>query len=167
MAAVSVIVAMARNRVIGRDNRLPWHLPADLRRFKALTMGHHIVMGRKTWESIGRLLPGRTMVIVTRDPDFQVAGATMAASLDEALDVCRDDPEVFVIGGEQIFRLALPIADRLYLTTIEADIEGDTYLPEFDRGLWRTLCRESHATAEGHPVPWTFEILERADRRGG
>jgi len=161
MARMSLIVAMSRNRVIGRDNRLPWHLPEDLRRFKQLTMGHHIVMGRKTWASIGRLLPGRTTVIVTRNPDLQVPGAKIAASLDEALRLCADDAEVFVIGGAEIFRTALPLAQRLYLTTIDADIDGDTLMPEMDWTVWRCVESEAHPAGPGNALPWTFAVYDR------
>lgn len=159
---LSIIVATSRNGVIGKDNRLPWHLPADLKRFKELTMGHAIVMGRRTHESIGRLLPGRRSVIVTRNPHYRVEGATMAASLEAALDATRSDTEVFVIGGEQIFRLALPLAERIYLTTVEADVEGDTFMPAIDPASWRVTRRESHPAAEPESLAWRFEILERA-----
>jgi dihydrofolate reductase len=155
---------MARNRVIGHNNRLPWHLPADLQRFKAVTMGHHIVMGRKTWESIKRLLPGRTSVIITRDPDFVVPGAKIVASLEQALRICGDDPEVFVIGGAQIFRAALPLAQRLYLTTIEADIEGDTYMPALDLSRWQRVREETHPVSATNPLAWRFALYERAAR---
>jgi dihydrofolate reductase len=158
---VSLIVAMARNRVIGRDNRLPWHLPDELKRFKALTMGHHIVMGRRTWDSIRRLLPGRTTVIVTRDADLRVAGAKIAHSFEEALRLASGDPEVFVIGGAQIFRDALRFAQRIYLTTVETEIEGDTHMPDFDRQAWRVACEETHPQTDTNPLPWTLQLLER------
>jgi len=161
MGRVSLIVAMSRNRVIGRDNRLPWHLPEDLKRFKQLTMGHHIVMGRKTWESIGRLLPGRTTVIVTRDQNLQVPGAKIARSLAQALHLCEGDPEVFVIGGAQIFQTALPRVQRIYLTTIETDIEGDIRMPAIDWTAWRCVESESHPVAPGNALPWTFATYER------
>src|SRR5690606_41415058 len=141
---IALIVAMSRNRVIGRDNAIPWHIPAELRRFKALTMGHHIVMGRRTWDSIGRLLPGRTTVIVTRNPDLRVEGALMASSLPHALALAAHDDEVFVIGGEEIFRLALPLASRIYLTTVDIEVEGDTFMPELEPGQWRRVACESH-----------------------
>src|SRR5262252_9100268 len=117
-ARLSLIVAMAGNRVIGRDGQLPWRLPADQRRFKALTMGHHIIMGRKTWESIGRPLPGRTSVVVTRNAQYAAPGALLAASLPEALALAQHDPEPFVIGGAEIFREALPFSNRVYLTEV-------------------------------------------------
>ena len=158
---ISLIVAMSENRVIGRNNRLPWHLPADLQRFKALTMGHTIVMGRKTWDSIARLLPGRRTVIVTRNRGFRVDGALVTGSLQEAIEASRADAEIFVIGGEQIFRLALPLADRIYLTTVAAHCEGDTYMPAWDAGEWREIASESHRASSQNPLAWRFEILDR------
>src|SRR5262245_42363450 len=121
---LSLIVAMSKNRVIGANGAIPWHLPDELRLFKRLTMGHHIVMGRKTWDSIGRLLPGRTTVIVSRQPGLQVAGALVAHSLEEAITACAADDEIFVIGGAELFRAALPLADRLYLTVVQASVAG-------------------------------------------
>src|SRR5512145_813795 len=120
---VSVIVAMAKNRVIGANNRIPWHLPNELKLFKSLTMGHHIVMGRRTYESINRLLPGRTTVIVTRQRDYAVPGAVVAHSVSEALEAARGDDEIFVIGGADLFRETLPVADRIYLTVVDAEPE--------------------------------------------
>ena len=166
MPRVSLIAAMSRNRVIGRDNRLPWHLPADLKRFKELTMGHHIVMGRKTWESINRLLPGRTSVIVTHDPAFQFPGAKIARSVEDALQQCGDDPEVFVIGGAQLFRAALPLAQRLCLTTVQIDVEGDTYMPQLDLSQWQLISEESHSGDEKSALPWILQIFERAPSPG-
>ncbi len=152
---------MARNRVIGADNSIPWHLPDELKSFKAITMGHHIVMGRNTWESIGHLLPGRVTVIVTRQPDYHAEGAIIAHTLDEALAACRDDNEAFVIGGAQIFAQALPRADRIYLTEVEADIAGDTLMPDFDLGDWRELSREVHEPDAQHRYRYTVTIYER------
>ena len=136
---LSIIVAMASNRVIGANGAIPWHLPEELKRFKRLTMGHHIIMGRKTWESIGRLLPGRTTVIVSRQRGYSVPGAMIAHSLDEAVAACGDDSEIFVIGGAELYAQALPRADRLYLTTVDAEIAGDTTMPPFDAGDWREV----------------------------
>lgn len=158
---ISLIVAMSRNGVIGKDNRLPWHLPADLKRFKELTLGHTIVMGRKTWESIGRLLPGRRNVIVTRNADLAVEGAVVADSLDAALAAGEGDDEVFVIGGEQIFRSAMALADRIYLTIVQAEFDGDTFMPAIDPSQWRRVRSESHAGTETSPLAWRFEIHER------
>ncbi len=141
---VSIIVAMAKNRVIGANNALPWHLSADLKRFKALTMGHHIIMGRKTFESIGRPLPGRTMLVVSRNPAFLAAGATVVSSLPAALAASSGDDEVFIIGGEQIYREALPIADRIYMTAIDAEFDGDCFFSPLPAGVWREMNREPH-----------------------
>ena len=158
---ISLIVAMSRNRVIGRDNAIPWRIPAELARFKQLTMGHHIVMGRKTWDSIGRLLPGRTTIIVTRNAQFHVEGALTASSLPQALRLAAHDDEIFVIGGAEIFRLALPLAQRIYLTTVDIAIEGDTFMPPFDAGEWRRVGIESHPADATNPLPWVLETLER------
>ncbi|GBG15051.1 dihydrofolate reductase [Novimethylophilus kurashikiensis] len=159
---LSVIAALARNRVIGRDNDLPWHLPEDLKRFRALTMGHHIVMGRKTYESLGRLLPGRTTVIVTRNHDYQVPGAVVVHSLEEAVTACGDDPEVFLIGGAELYQQSLALAGRLYLTEIDAEFEGDAYFPAFSQDGWRETARESHTSGEGLPFSYvTYEAVPR------
>lgn len=149
MPILSVIAAMARNRVIGIDNTLPWHLPEDLKRFKALTLGHHILMGRRTHESIGRPLPGRVTVILTRDPGYHVEGCISAHSLDEAMAACGDDAEVFCVGGAQLYAQALPRAQRLYLTEIHAEYAGDARFPAFSAAQWREVVREPHVTAEG------------------
>jgi len=146
---VAVIAAMARNRVIGINNTLPWHLPEDLKHFKALTMGHHIIMGRKTYDSIGRPLPGRTTVIVTRDPAYRMEGCLVANSPEQAIALCGDDPEIFFVGGAELYRQVLPLADRLYITEIQAEYEGDAEFPEIDASVWREACRESHVSQAG------------------
>ncbi len=156
---IAVIAAMAKNRVIGIENRLPWHLPEDLRHFKALTMGHHIVMGRKTFESIGRPLPGRTTVIVTRDPAYRSAGCLVAHSVREAIDACGDDTEVFFVGGAELYRQALPLAARLYLTEIQAEYEGDASFPAFERAEWREAERNRHRSGDG--LEYHFVVYER------
>jgi len=135
---ISIIVAMAMNRVIGVNNALPWHLSADLRRFKALTMGHHIIMGRRTFESIGRILPGRTNIVLTRNKSYRPAGLSIARDLAEARALSAKDDEVFVIGGEQLFREALDVADRIYLTCIDKEFEGDSHFPEIKNEAWRS-----------------------------
>ena len=151
---ISLIVAMARNRVIGANNRIPWKVPGEQQLFKQITMGHHIVMGRKTYESIGRLLPGRTTVVVTRQPDYAVPGAIIAHSLQDALNAAARDSEVFVIGGAELFREALPIADRIHLSVVDAEPDGDTFMPEFDMKEWREVSSE---TREG----FGYCVLER------
>lgn len=154
-----VIAAMARNRVIGIHNTLPWRLPEDLKHFKALTMGHHIIMGRKTYESIGKPLPGRTTVIVTRDAGYRVEGCLTATSIDAAIAACGDDPEIFFVGGAEMYVQVLPRADRLYLTEIQAEYEGDAWFPEFDRSSWREVDRQAHVNDAG--LGYHFVIHER------
>src|SRR5687768_15459914 len=156
---LSLIVAMARNRVIGADGKIPWHLPNELKLFKSLTMGHHIVMGRKTYESIGRLLPGRTTVIVTKQRDYAVPGAIVAHSVKEALAACANDDECFVIGGAELFRETLPIADRLYLTVVDAEPAGDTFMPDFELSAWKETSSQTFAADEKHAHPYRFTIL--------
>jgi dihydrofolate reductase len=149
MSNINVIVAMARNRVIGINNTLPWRLPADLQHFKALTMGHHLIMGRKTYESIGKPLPGRTTVIVTRNTDYRVAGCITATSIDAAIAACGEDPEIFFVGGAEIYAQTLPRADCLYLTEIQADYAGDAHFPELEQGAWREVDRQINLSPDG------------------
>lgn len=149
MNNLSIIVAVATNRVIGNKNTLPWHLPEDLKRFRALTTGHHIIMGRKTYESLNRLLPDRTTVIVTRNPDYRVAGALIANSLQQAIKLCGDDEEVFLIGGAELYRDGLKLANKLYMTEIDAVFKGDAFFPEFDQTEWQEASREQHTSAQG------------------
>jgi dihydrofolate reductase len=158
---ISIIVAMARNRVIGAGNRIPWHLPAELKLFKSITMGHHIVMGRNTWDSIGRLLPGRTSVIVTRQPHYRVDGAIMAASVDAALAACDGDDEIFVIGGAQLYAAALPRANRLYLTVVDAEVPGDATMPAFDMGEWRQSTSQAFTADDKNPYDYVQTVYER------
>jgi dihydrofolate reductase len=153
---ISIIAAIANNRVIGINNTLPWHLPEDLKRFRALTMGHHIVMGRKTFESLGRLLPGRDTVIVSRNQNYSVPGALVATSLEAALAACGNDNEVFVIGGAQLYREALSRADRLYVTEIAADFDGDAHFPEVDASVWKQVSREPHVSSSGLHFYYVF-----------
>ena len=158
---LSIIVAMAKNRVIGAQGTIPWHLPEELKLFKALTLGHHMIMGRKTWESIGRLLPGRTSVIVTRQRGYAVAGAIVAHSLDEAIAACEGDDEIFVIGGAELIEAALPRADRLYLTTVDADVPGDTYMPAVDLSRWRAGSSRSVPADARNPLGFELVVYER------
>ncbi|EZP77472.1 dihydrofolate reductase subunit [Parageobacillus genomosp. 1] len=159
---ISHIFAMDQNRVIGKDNRLPWHLPADLAYFKKVTMGHAIVMGRKTFESIGRPLPGRENVIVTRDRSFQLEGCKVLHSIEEVkrFAAMRDD-EVFVIGGAELFRATLPVADRLYITKIEASFPGDTFYPAFDESEWQLVSYTKGIKDEKNPYDYAFIVYER------
>lgn len=161
MNVVSIIAAVASNGVIGRQGDLPWHMPTDLRRFKRLTMGHHLVVGRKTWDEVGKPLPGRIMVVVTRDRSFRPEGATVVHSVDAALSAARGDDEVFIAGGGEIYRQALPLADRLYITRIHAHVEGDTVFPEIDENEWHVIDREDYDADERNPYPFSFLVYER------
>ena len=160
---LSIIVAVAESGVIGRDNDLPWYLPADLKRFKQLTMGHHLLMGRKTFEAIGRALPGRTTVVITRGDPTLPEGVQRAGSLEEALAkaAAAGEDEAFVAGGAQIYTLALPRADRLYLTKIHAAIEGDTRLPELTESEWHLLSQEDHEPEGKNEYTYSFLTYER------
>ncbi|MGA0024232.1 MAG: dihydrofolate reductase [Burkholderiales bacterium] len=158
---LSLIVAMAKNRVIGVNGKIPWHLPNELQLFKSVTMGHHIIMGRKTWESIGRLLPGRTTVIVTRQKNFAVPGAKIAHTLEEAITLCAGDDETFVIGGGELYRAAMPMADRIYLTVVDAEPNGDTRMPEFDAAQWELVDTKNFSRDERHAHDYRFEVHDR------
>jgi dihydrofolate reductase len=149
MTKLSIIVAVAKNRVIGINNTLPWHLPEDLKRFRALTMGHHIIMGRKTYDSLGRLLPGRTTVIVTRNTDYKVEGAIIAHSLHDAITLCKADDEVFLIGGAELYQEGLKLSSKLYITEIALDVEGDAYFPEYSADEWQESFSEAHVSEQG------------------
>jgi len=149
MACLSLIVATAKNRVIGVNNTLPWHLPEDLKRFRALTTGHHIIMGRKTYDSLGRLLPGRTTVIVTRNQAYKVEGAIVVHSLEDAIAACGGDQEVFLIGGAELYQDGLKLANKLYVTEIDAEYEGDAFFPEFDLSEWNVGDAEAYISVNG------------------
>ena len=157
----SIIVAVSDNGAIGQENQLPWRISADLKRFKALTMGHHLVMGRKTFESIGRPLPGRTMVVVTRG-EFAADGVIVARSLEEAWQLAAADEEIFVAGGAEIYRQTLSVVDRLYVTEVHATIDGDAWFPPFDRSAWREVSREDHEADEKNEYWYSFVMYERA-----
>lgn len=157
---ISIISALATNRTIGINNTLPWRLPEDLKYFKALTLGHHILMGRKTYESIGKPLPGRTTVIITRGNYPAPDGVKIAHSLQEAMDVCGTDKEIFFVGGAELYAQALPLADRLYLTEIQAEVAGDAWFPEFDRAQWQERSRDRrHDEASG--LDYHFVVYAR------
>jgi dihydrofolate reductase len=158
---LSLIVAMAKNRIIGANGKIPWHLPNELQLFKSVTMGHHIIMGRKTYESISRLLPGRTTVIVTRQKDYAIAGAKMAHTLDEAVALCAGDSEIFIIGGGELYRAALPKADRIYLTVVDAEPAGNTKMPELDAAQWRVHGVQRYGRDDRHAHDYRFEIHDR------
>jgi dihydrofolate reductase len=161
MVRVSLVVAMSENGVIGRDNALPWHLPADLAYFKTLTMGKPLIMGRKTYESIGRPLPGRRNIVLTRDAGFQAPGCDVCGSLERALELAAEADEVMVIGGSALYQSALGLADRIYLTEVHADIDGDTWFPELDRSRWQEVGRERHHADERNAMDYSFVTLER------
>ncbi len=149
MTTLSLIVAFANNQVIGINNTLPWHLPEDLKRFRALTMGHHIIMGRKTYESLGRLLPGRTTVIVTRNKDFKIDGALIAHSLQAALALAAGDAEPFVIGGAEFYKEGIELATKLYITEVHADFAGDAFFPQIDLDEWSLTEKKDHLSTNG------------------
>ena len=161
MSKVSLIVAMANNRVIGINNTLPWHLPADLKHFKALTMGHHILMGRKTYESIGKPLPGRTSVVITRNPNYIANGVTITHTLEDAIAMCGDDSEIFIIGGAELYCQAIQLADRIYLTEIELEITGDAHFTELNKDVWQEIERISHAPDEKNLHWYHFLIYDK------
>lgn len=160
---VSLIAAVAQNGVIGRDGDLPWRLPADLRWFRETTTGHHLIVGRRTWESLGGPLPHRSMVVVTRDPTYSAEGARVAHSLKDALAIARaaGETEAFIGGGAEIYRLALPDADRFYLTEILEDHSGDTRFPDWDRDAWREAYRQEGTVDETNRHPHRFVVLEQ------
>jgi dihydrofolate reductase len=158
---ISLIAAVSSNGVIGRAGTLPWRLPADLKYFRRITTGHTIVMGRKNYEDIGRPLPDRNNVVLTRDPDFSAPGCSVVHSLDEALACAGTDPEIFFIGGAELYRQILPHADRLYLTRVLATIEGDTYFPDFDESEWELVRSEPRQADDANPYPVSFDVLER------
>lgn len=158
---ITLIAAMAAGRVIGKDNAMPWHLPADLRHFKALTLGKPVVMGRKTFESLGRPLPGRHNIVVSRNPQLQLEGVTVVATPEQAIVAAGDVAELMIIGGAQIYRQFLPLATRLELTLIELQVEGDTHFPAYDDGSWQQVSSEQLAPDANNPHPCQFIRLER------
>jgi dihydrofolate reductase len=160
---ISAIAATARNNVIGKDNQIPWYLPEDLKFFKRTTIGHHIIMGRKNFLSIGRPLPKRTNVVITRDPFFTATGCIMAHSLDEALEIAKrnGEDEAFIIGGGEIYRQSLPYWDKLYLTEVDLEVEGDVFFPEIDESEWEEISSEPHKADEKNPCDFTFRVFER------
>jgi dihydrofolate reductase len=160
---ISIIAAMAENRVIGANNALPWRLPADLGHFRRLTSGHHVIMGRRNYESIGKPLPDRTNIVITRNPEYRAPGCHVAHSLEEGLALARNDPEIFIIGGADIYRQAFDRADRLYLTLIHASVDGDTYFPEFNERQWREIDRERHQPDAKNSFGYTFVTYDRGE----
>ena len=169
---LSLIVALAQNHVIGIDNKLPWYLPNDLKYFKQVTMGKAIIMGRKTYESIGKPLPGRTNIIITRQSDYQPPSKTgsvkVVSSLEEARDLAENlalingQNEAMIIGGAEIYTQALNLVDRMYMTEVHAEVEGDAYFPQFDRSQWQAVAREDFSAEGGNPYDYSFVVYERA-----
>jgi dihydrofolate reductase len=164
---VSVIAALAKNGVIGIENRLPWRLPEDLAHFKALTLGHPVLMGRKTFESLGRPLPGRANIVITRNPDYCREGCLVADSIRAALALCKGADEVFFIGGADLYAQAIPLADRLYLTEVDIAAEGDAWFPAYDTSAFREVSRESHRGEKGDALGFDFVVYERVEIEPG
>lgn len=158
---VSIVVAIAEDNAIGKDNQLLWHLPADLKHFKDITSGHTIIMGRKTYDSIGRPLPNRRNIVITRNTGLELPGTEITNSLDEALALCKGTEEVFIIGGAELYNHALAATNRIYLTRVHQTYEADTFFPEIDLEEWQELSTEKHLPDEKNKVAYTFSTLER------
>lgn len=164
---ISLIWAMAENRTIGRNNKLPWHLPNDLKYFKQLTTGKAVIMGRKTYESIGRPLPNRTNIVITRDADYTAEGVNVVTSLDQAIELAEASSlvnasdEVIVMGGAEIYNLCLPRADRLYITFVHAEVHGDAFFPEFDLSQFTEIGRESFSADDANPYNYSFAVFDK------
>ncbi len=160
---ISLIAAISENGVIGKDGQIPWRLPADLKLFKTLTMGHHLIVGRRTYESIGKPLPGREMIVLTRQNDYTAPGCQIAHSLDEALEIAEaaGDSEAIIAGGELVYAQTLPIAHRMYLSHVHATLPGDTFFPAYDEQDWQITKEETYPLTEGQEYTFTFQILDR------
>lgn len=159
---IAIVVAVAENNVIGKDNQLMWHLPADLKHFKKVTMGHPILMGRKTYESIGKPLPGRTSIIITRQPEYKAEGCIVVNSVQEAVTKAEQlDDQAYLIGGAEIYRQALDVTDTIYLTRIHHKFEGDTFFPELQEEEWETVSEEHHEPDEKNKYRYSFIKLDR------
>ena len=161
---IALLVAMADDGVIGRDNTLPWHLPRDLQWFKRLTTGHTIIMGRTTYQSIGRPLPNRRNIVLSRNPAFKADGVEVVATLEDALELVQNDAEVFVVGGAAVYGLALPLAQRMYLTRVHARVDGDVRFPEWCPDEWHLVWEEAHEADDKHAYPFTFQQFDRIRR---
>jgi dihydrofolate reductase len=160
-SCLSIIVAMASNRTIGINNTLPWRCPEDLKHFKALTMGHHMIMGRKTFESIGKPLPGRTTVVVTRNRELKIEGCIIAHTLADAIAACGVDEKIFIVGGAELYAQALPLVDILYITEIQQDVSGDAHFPELNHTEWQEIAREKHTQQTPQPLDYHFVEYRR------
>lgn len=162
---ISIIVAVADNWVIGKKNALPWYLPADLKHFKEITMGHHIIMGQKTHESIGKTLPGRTNIILSFDKDFKAEGCQVENSLEDAIKLAKEnnETEAFIIGGASVYEQAVDMADKIYMTRIHKNFDGDVYFPKLDMNKWKEVGREEHESDSKNPYKYEFLILQKND----
>ena len=158
---LGLVVAISSNNAIGKDNQLLWHLPADLKHFKSITSGHTIIMGRKTYDSIGKPLPNRRNIVITRQKNLQLDGVEVVNSLDEALALCKGDEKVFVIGGAEIYRQAISICDKIELTRVHQEFEADAFFPELDKETWKEVWKEDHLPDEKNKFAYTFSTLER------
>lgn len=160
---ISIIVAKSENNVIGKNNDLVWHLPADQKYFRETTMGHYVVMGRKTFESLNKPLPGRTNIVITRNPEFRAEGCVIVHNLDEAIEFCKKNrqQEIFILGGGEIYRQALPFTQKIYITEVKGVFDGDTFFPPLNPDDWKEVSREFHNTDEKHAYEFDFVVYER------
>jgi dihydrofolate reductase len=158
---LTILVAVSANNAIGKNNQLLWHLPADLKHFKNLTTGHPIVMGRKTYDSIGKPLPNRRNIVVTRQKDLAIEGVEVVNDIDAALSRCADENEVFIIGGAEVYRMALPFVTKIYLTTVHKSYEADVFFPELNKEEWEEIELQYHSEDEKNSIPYTFSTLKR------
>ena len=157
---ISIIVAIAQNHAIGKDNKLLWYLPNDLKHFKTITSGHTVIMGRKTYDSVGKPLPNRRNIIITRQ-QIDIAGCEVVNSLDQAIELCNTEEEVFIVGGAEIYRQAMALTNRIYLTIVHKSFDGDTYFPEIQENIWVETKREDYQPDEKNQIPYSFITLER------
>ena len=166
---ISLVAAIGKNRELGLGNKIPWYLPDDFRHFKELTRGHAVIMGRKTFESIGKPLPDRKNIVITRQSDYQAPGCVIAGSLEEALKIAGEGAdaatEIFIIGGAEIYKLGLPFARKIYLTAVDAKVPADTFFPELDESEWQLVKIEPHAADEKHAYPFSFNVYERIEKK--
>jgi len=159
---VIIIAAIASNNALGKDNQLIWHLPADLKRFKSTTLGQTVVMGRKTYESLGKALPNRKNIVITRNKDFIAGDVTLAHSLEQALEISKDQEKIYILGGAEIYSQALPFADLLDLTLVHAEVEADTFFPVIDRSIWKEMTREDHKKDDMHAYDYSFVTYKKS-----
>ena len=161
MNQLSIIVAISANNAIGKNNQLLWHLPADLKHFKAITSGHPIIMGRKTYDSIGKPLPNRRNIVITRQADLSIPNVEVVNSLQEAIALCEEEDQVYVIGGAEIYKQALTFVNKIYLTIVHQNYEADAFFPELNKNEWKEITKEDHPVDEKNNVAYTFSTLER------